>query len=300
MNLDMMDKIRDFSLEKIEIDCFSINDMRGQDICLNYVPELKNARRWNGKSYNQHIKNNPLLLEDARDLVWDFTLNLEEPTEHQLFKAVARIVGGLPTNFPPMLVRQILKEFIKPGEILLDYSMGFGGRLLGAMTDGYQYIGFDTNKQTVIENFKLAEAIYFALSEYSTIYEPVLINESSVNIGENMTEKSVDLAFSCPPYYSMEIYSSDERDSVNSTLTYSQWLKDYVGKTCKAIYKVLKSGKYFLTYIGNVSPHGMDLNLCDDWIKMAEQNGFTLIEARRPGTHPAYENTRLLIFQKGE
>ena len=58
-----------------------------------------------------------------------------------------RYMGSTPTNYPPMRAKAIFERFCPKGGVIYDYSAGFGGRMLGALSskNDFIYIGTDPN-----------------------------------------------------------------------------------------------------------------------------------------------------------
>ena len=51
---------------------------------------------------------------------------------------------------------------------------------------------------------------------------------------------NIDLAFSCPPYFDLEVYSKDNTQSYNEYSNYEEWLEKYWRQTIKICYDKLK------------------------------------------------------------
>ena len=63
------------------------------------------------------------------------------------FLTNGRYMGATPTNYPPMRAKAIYERFCPKGGTIYDYSAGFGGRMLGALSSKYNftYVGTDPN-----------------------------------------------------------------------------------------------------------------------------------------------------------
>lgn len=144
----------------------------------------------------------------------------------------------LPTSlFKPDIARFIYEKYTKQNDIVYDYSMGFGGRLLGAMASKRYYIGVDP--LTCPELKEMAD--FFKWENYE-IYD---------KCSEDFTlpENSVDLAFSSPPYYNQEAYDVSERQAYIKGEDY--FYNIYWKNTLKNIKSMLKPNKIFAVNVKN-------------------------------------------------
>jgi len=111
---------------------------------------------------------------------------------------------------------------------VLDFSAGWGGRLLGAMASDIDYIGVDTNK-SLATPFKKIISTYPHKSKVKVI----------IGKAENQNYKGMnyDFVFTSPPYGNQEKYSNmPEYKNFNE-----EFLKPVVEKT----YEALPKGKYY-------------------------------------------------------
>jgi len=102
--------------------------------------------------------------------------------------------GGV-VGFPCSVAKTIAHEYCPENGIVVDPCAGWGGRLLGIVSDNRQYIGFEPWKKT----FK-------GLSKIQKILK---IDNAKVTNSEFSSEKAptqCDLIFTSPPYIDLEIY----------------------------------------------------------------------------------------------
>lgn len=135
--------------------------------------------------------------------------------------------------FKPLNAKYIVERYSEPGDTVGDYSCGFGGRLLGTMSCGRKYIG--TDPLTTLELEKMAEFLKFDKKNYK------LIDIGSEDYrGE---ENSIDLYWSSPPYYDLEIYSDKLNQAYNKGREY--FYNVYWRKTLENVKYMLKKDKWF-------------------------------------------------------
>lgn len=188
-----------------------------------------------------------------------------------------RMTGSVPTNFRPMNAKAVFDRFTKPGDRVWDYSSGFGGRMLGALTSSHDltYIGTDPNTETMHNLHRLGGYIESETGRTNS-YE-LHCQGSEQFEGE---DKSIDFAFASPPYFSLEMYGIDGGDFNNGEQSWQkypeieEWLEEYVRATIRNIYRVLKKYKHYAVNIADFNMGGVQYNYVDEWRRISEEEGF--------------------------
>lgn len=139
--------------------------------------------------------------------------------------------------FKPKIAKFIYEKYSNENDVVYDYSAGFGGRMLGAVSCNRNYIGVDPLTIPELEEMKK----YFK-------FNCQLINDVSEEI--KLEKESIDLAFSSPPYYNQEKYSDDLTQAYNNGEDY--FYNTYWKRTLENINYMLKPGKYFIVNVKNV------------------------------------------------
>jgi hypothetical protein len=123
------------------------------------------------------------------------------------FFASARFLWRSATNFSPMRAKAIYERFCPKDGVIYDYSAGFGGRMLGALSSSYNftYIATDPNTETY-ENLQQLGQYIEEVSGRTNSYK--LYNSCSEDL--DLEKESIDFAFSCPPFYTLEKYTDEE------------------------------------------------------------------------------------------
>jgi len=133
--------------------------------------------------------------------------------------------------FKPTIAKFIYQKYSQEGDTVFDYSAGFGGRLLGAMSCNRKYIGVDPLTISSLNN----------MVEYFQFQNVQLIDGESENV--NLGESTIDFSFSSPPYYDQEFYSKNLTQAYNKGREY--FYDVYWKKTLENIKIMLKPNKYF-------------------------------------------------------
>lgn len=215
-------------------------------------------------------------------------------TDHTLYRAISfalqydkdcrpsKILGGLrmiggstTTNFKAMHMKALCERYCPEGGAIYDFSCGFGGRMLGALSskNNFRYIGVEPCVETYEQLLKLGKYIE-DVTDRSNSFE-------IYNIGsEDFTYKmeAVDFAFSSPPYFNLERYSDEPTQCYNKYPDLDDWFEGYVKETIKNIYKILKTGGTYAVNIADFKSGGREVNYVDKWIEMSEEVGFKFKE----------------------
>lgn len=196
-----------------------------------YLSTERNAKNmieiWNDDKLLKELIENRLVIN------WISKNNESFNISHKMMVQGMRSMRLVPaiTMFKPSIAKHICMKYSEPGDLVGDYSCGFGGRLLGAMSCGRRYIG--TDPLTVPELQKMVDFYQFK--------DCILIQDGSENYRDK--ENSIDLYWSSPPYYDQEYYSSDCTQAYNQGEDY--FYNFYWKKTLENIKYMLKPNKWF-------------------------------------------------------
>lgn len=192
-------------------------------------------------------------------------------------------VGFAASNFKPIIAKYIYGKYLKYGDKVFDYSCGWGARMIAAWSLNLQYIGVDP---LTADNLKTFDKRY--LDGDFDIYKSC----SESKIAYNRVRKkygNVDMCLSCPPYFTLEKYSDNEKQCYNKFDNYKDWITKYWRKTVKNCYSILKDGGYFVLIIKDKYD---TFNLKDDMCKVIEKCGMTIVETLQ------YDSSRDHLTQK--
>ena len=180
------------------------------------------------------------------------------------------------SNFRPIIAKYIYNKYLA-GEIsptVYDFSAGWGARCLAAMSLRYNYIGVDPltsdNINDMIKFYKDSKELHISGSHicYNVCSQDEVLYE--------LLPDNIDLAFSCPPYFNLEVYSKDATQSYNQYYNYNDWLEYYWRPTIKICHNKLKdAGK--LVFI--IKDRYGKLNLKEGMEKIIFEEGFEFVES---------------------
>lgn len=221
-------------------------------------------------------------------------------------RALELVSGGTIQNFKPLNATAVW-EYICPTMFgrVLDFSSGYGGRMLGAMTSSmrYHYTGIDPNTKThdglVALGLLINEVIGTDYEMYHTGSEDFT----------PLVPGMYDAAFSSPPYFNLEIYSDEPTQCMNRYNNRQAWFEHYVEPTLKMIHKSLDKDGIYAVNISDYKVGKEQYNIVDTWLELSNKSGFQYQEKIdmmlnvRPGVgnnklQNGYKSEGIYIFKR--
>lgn len=157
--------------------------------------------------------------------------------------------------FDPVLCEICYKWFnIDNGKILDPFAGGSVRGIVANVLD-YDYLGIDLSERQIKANYDNANELYCDMSKLNWI------NDDSLNVDKYVKDNSVDMIFTCPPYYDLEVYSDKENDLSN--MSFDDFKNAYT-EILKKCFKKLKNNRFGVIVIGDVrDKKGYYRNLID-------------------------------------
>lgn len=192
-------------------------------------------------------------------------------------------------NFPALVARALYERFTDgiDNPIIYDPSAGWGGRLVGAITTKTKplYIGCDPNTDHLwVDEHNITHSKYTEIAAYHASRFPMdnppevlFFPCGSEVVHEHLAfqeyEGKVDVVFTSCPYFSKEVYSSDEAQSAKKFPEFEQWCEGFLRPTLETAARWLKPGGRLLWNIADVKIGGKLLPLEDRSIQYAVAAG---------------------------
>ena len=204
------------------------------------------------------------------------------------------------SNFKPMVAKAIIAKYSRRGPVL-DFSAGYGGRLLGALAINRPYVGIEPNRSQVsgcLRMLRTLKEIGFSLPELQ------LLNGIAELEISGFPRNFTDLVFSSPPFFDWEHYSESRSQSFRRFPTFEQWRTNFLEFVIAESYRVLKKkGRLILNVTdGNRLPAPAHVK------ESARRAGFKLSNVHKmllrkvPYLHPrngkVVKTELLLVFRK--
>ena len=148
-----------------------------------------------------------------------------------------------------------------------DYSMGYGGRLLGTLASNmrYNYVGIDPNTETFEYLNYLNSLIKSSIGSTGELH---------CSTSEEYEPEDIDLAFSSPPYFNLEKYSDEDTQCMVRYKTLDEWFDGYVTPSIQQIHRGLNREGVFATNMADYKTTKEEFKVVERWIQTAEKIGF--------------------------
>ena len=156
--------------------------------------KLEKVLRWNRKSHST-----PYLSELRRGIYFNYKLAKSTMYRPQMAKMVVTNLGA---------------------KRVLDPCAGWGGRMLGCIASGAEYVAFEPNTETYQGLLKLIE--FLGIEDKVRIIKDSALEMDKYDIGE------FDLILTSPPYFDLEVYSHEDTQSIKGCDTYSIWVNNFL------------------------------------------------------------------------
>lgn len=272
----------------------------------------------NNRKFLSVNDNNVWLLRDICPLKCQTNLDYKETDHYHIrafklgqkifpigFKAFRISFSQYATNFPSLTAKLIYEKYTHKGKknIVWDPSMGWGGRLVGALSvrdDRHiTYLGNDPNTDHIVSQLAVGKVVR-NWTKYHCIYQFYIENVRKGGLWEEphndfrywclgsedmqydgtfrIYKGNVDLVFTSPPYFMKEAYSDDPTQSYNKFSNYGIWKQGFLYETLKTAYEWLTPGGHLCWNISDVKFGSEILPLIEDSIEICIKLGFDYVE----------------------
>lgn len=232
----------------------------GMKLCEHFCPnfyDIKNSRGvsfsslWNSKNlekilrWNRNCHSTPYLSEIKRGIY--FCCGLTKNTMYR-----------------PQLMKLACAKY-NP-KIVLDPCAGWGGRMLGAVSNGCDYIAFEPNTTTYSNLQKMVDFLNIGS-------KVILICDDALNM-KKYNLPMVDMVLTSPPYFDLEIYADEPTQSISKTDTYNEWADGFLRELIKLGIDHLNTDGISCWNVGKVGKNDMN----DDVFKYHTELNFTHVD----------------------
>jgi hypothetical protein len=264
-------------VKTVEDRSLAIGGSAGQALGRFWFPGMQDAS-WNENDtvsmrsrFNHDVK-----LRRAIRICYKFRNNGEEAVFPKFLRTAIELVnGGTIQNFKALNARAVW-EYICPmmfGSVL-DFSSGYGGRMMGAMTSRlrYHYTGIDPNTRTHAGLEALGELLMDQNQGSGYDMHNVPSEEFVPDAG------AYDAAFSSPPYFNLETYCDEPTQCMNRYPALDEWFEGYVAPTLAMIHRALAADGVYAVNIADYRNGKAAYEIVQPWIDLSEQLGFRYVD----------------------
>jgi len=213
---------------------YDIEDKKGNSFkSLWTAKNLEKVLRWNRKSHST-----PYLSEIKRGIYFNFGL-------------------AKSTMYRPQMAKMIVTNL--NATKVFDPCAGWGGRMLGSIASGAEYIAFEPNTNTFNGLTRLVE--FLEIADKVTLYKDNALNMNNYNI------HGIDVVLTSPPYFDLEVYSHEDTQSVTGCVSYQMWVNKFLTPLVTGALQTLKPTGWSCWNVHNVGK----MKMIDDVAKVHEQ-----------------------------
>lgn len=174
-------------------------------------------------------------------------------------------------NFAPQVPRNIILNYSKKGDLILDPMMGSGTTLIESKLLNRRSIGIDINPEAV----KITKNKLKFEDDYK--YQPEIIL-GDVRYLTDIKSRSIDLIITHPPYFNIINYSQGRIKNDLSTINRLETFLKEISKAAAELYRVLKNDCYCAILIGDTRKHSHYVPLSYYFLNIFLKTGFILKE----------------------
>jgi hypothetical protein len=201
------------------------------------------------------------------------------------------------SNFRPTVAQAVFDRFSSPNDTVVDFSAGYGGRLLGALARKRRYIGIEPCAAQVAGLRQMMEHLEAAGSAE-------ILAGCAEDVMTQLPSGCAALVFSSPPYFNWEKYSLDASQSFVRHATFEAWKAGFLEPVLLQSERVLRPGGHVVLNIsgGRRKPDAGDVKVISQAVGLVYQGCLPLLISRVPYLHPRNHHPQkrevLLIFRK--
>ncbi|MEO5951885.1 MAG: hypothetical protein ABIQ44_05375, partial [Chloroflexia bacterium] len=154
------------------------------------------------------------------------------------------------SNFRPTAAKALYEKFSGDGDPVLDFSAGYGGRLLGCCPLNRDYLGIDPCSAQIQGLHAMIEKLH----EIADIRaRPNILQGCAEEVLPTLPDSSVSLVFSSPPYFDAERYSNEPTQSYIRYPHFEEWRELFLGQVIAESARLLVPNGYLLLNIADIN-----------------------------------------------
>jgi len=243
----------------------------GLNVVNNFMPHMIDVRCKHFKKPIESFLNDDILRKAIMKVI-KYKKNMSDATMRDALNWISGTQRV--SNFRPTIAKFIYDKYSGTGSVL-DFSSGYGGRLLGALTSSSvkKYTGVEPCLLTYNGLLKIQNTFQPEHSFFDIKYKAVeIFNKPFEDVA---LPETYDLAFSSPPYFNTEKYSEEDTQSYIRYDTKEKWRDNFLRVLIVKCYEHINKGGYFIINVANVTDYP---EFEDDTVRLAKDAGFKYIK----------------------
>jgi 16S rRNA G966 N2-methylase RsmD len=209
---------------------------------------------------------------------------------------------GKVTMYRPLMAKKVVAYLAEKDKLkdvrVLDVCAGWGGRMIGAMSVGYNLPGIKVHYTGIDPCAKTYDALRAIRDELGLTNVTLINKPAEVALQQEQELGTYDIALTSPPYYNLELYSDEPTQSVaTKDGGYQAWLDTFLKPVIAGVIRL--GVKYSCWSVKNFKTD-KKYDLLDDVIRIHGEHGwrllddtvFTMSNSRRPGQKAASDQKK--------
>jgi 16S rRNA G966 N2-methylase RsmD len=209
---------------------------------------------------------------------------------------------GKVTMYRPLMAKKVVAYLAEKDKLkdvrVLDVCAGWGGRMIGAMSVGYNLPGIKVHYTGIDPCAKTYDALRAIRDELGLTNVTLINKPAEVALQQEQELGTYDIALTSPPYYNLELYSDEPTQSVaTKDAGYQAWLDTFLKPVIAGVIRL--GVKYSCWSVKNFKTD-KKYDLLDDVIRIHGEHGwrllddtvFTMSNSRRPGQKAASDQKK--------
>ena len=205
------------------------------------------------------------------------------------------------SNYRPAIARAIIAKYSPDGGLVVDFSAGYGGRLLGALAANRSYIGIEPNRSQISGYERMKNALR---AQDFDVPDAKFIHGAAEDHLPKLKSRSVDLVFTSPPFFDWEKYSAGTTQSFRRYPDYETWSSRFLLPVVSNSYRILRPKGFCVINItnGNRRPSPAEVRSLAEYCGFSLRQIHAMVFPKIPYLHPRdgkpVKQEVVMVFQR--
>lgn len=200
----------------------------GHKLLDHHMPHFWDVTNYKGKSVRS------LFTQEAVEKALITNICMHSTPYKSEIRRMLLMTGGLGnvTKYRTVTAKSIVKFY--DAKKVLDPCIGWGGRMLGALAAGAEYVGCEPDPKTVAGLRGILEDLPSDARKATIIAQPA-------EVGLDGVKGVFDMVLTSPPYFNLEVYTGGDQ-STNKYKTWELWTENWLKPVILKGLALLKEG----------------------------------------------------------